>query len=435
MRSLAATVLSVLILVAGACASAVESTSDFPKLTGSYLGQKPPGLKPEVFAPGIVSTGVHEFSCSFTPDGKEFYFTRRDSSEATYIMVTRLDKGRWTKPEIVPFIEQTMAFEPRVTPDGKRLYFTMAKPLPDQRGMPMNIWYVERKGSGWGTAENPGPPFNPAAAMCMTVTKKGTVYTTDISRGPGTESIAVARLVDGKYQKLEPMGPPIDSGTRDMYPYVAPNESYMLFNSQRPSASKSSLFISFRNKDGDWGEPLAVDVGMDAGLPLVSPDAKFLFFTGGARGSSDIYWVSAKILNKSKLEAAAKAAKAAQDTGVSQTTAKGVTELKIEDLVVGTGAEARDGDTLSVHYTGWLEDGVKFDSSGDRNMPFEFVLGQGKVIQGWDKGVLGMKVGGKRKLTIPPAMGYGERGAANVIPPNATLIFEVELLDVMPPTQ
>jgi FKBP-type peptidyl-prolyl cis-trans isomerase len=113
------------------------------------------------------------------------------------------------------------------------------------------------------------------------------------------------------------------------------------------------------------------------------------------------------------------------------TTASG---LIIDDVLVGSGAVAAAGQKVSVHYTGWLfyggERGKKFDSSKDRGDPFEFPLGAGRVIKGWDEGVQGMKVGGKRTLTIPPNLGYGKGGAGNVIPPNATLIFEVELLAV-----
>jgi len=113
------------------------------------------------------------------------------------------------------------------------------------------------------------------------------------------------------------------------------------------------------------------------------------------------------------------------------------TEFQVIDTVVGDGATAKAGQTVDVHYTGWLYDtsgsenkGPKFDSSVDRGDPFSFLLGKGQVIAGWDNGVAGMRVGGQRVLVIPPEMGYGSRGAGGVIPPNATLLFEVELLDV-----
>jgi FKBP-type peptidyl-prolyl cis-trans isomerase len=109
------------------------------------------------------------------------------------------------------------------------------------------------------------------------------------------------------------------------------------------------------------------------------------------------------------------------------TTASG---LRYTDLKVGSGAEAKAGQTAVVHYTGWLTNGTKFDSSKDRDQPFSFPLGGGRVIKGWDEGVQGMMVGGTRKLTIPASLGYGAQGAGGVIPPNATLVFEVELLDL-----
>ena len=115
------------------------------------------------------------------------------------------------------------------------------------------------------------------------------------------------------------------------------------------------------------------------------------------------------------------------DAPDTQITASG---LKITELQVGEGAEASSGQTVAVHYRGTLENGKQFDASYDRGTPFNFPLGAGRVIKGWDEGVVGMKVGGKRKLVIPPDLAYGSRGAGGVIPPNATLVFEVELLDV-----
>jgi len=119
--------------------------------------------------------------------------------------------------------------------------------------------------------------------------------------------------------------------------------------------------------------------------------------------------------------------KVAQANQDAVRTASGLTYV---DEVVGNGPQPQSGQTVSVHYTGWLTNGQKFDSSLDRGQPFEFVLGAGQVIRGWDEGVASMKVGGTRRLTIPPALGYGARGAAGVIPANATLVFEVQLLGI-----
>ncbi|UCH62367.1 MAG: PD40 domain-containing protein [Fidelibacterota bacterium] len=271
-----------------------QGNSSKSQLQGPYLGQKAPGNTPQVFAPGIVSTDAHEFSCSFTPDGKEFYFTRRGPElNRNLIMVAKQIKDTWTEPEVAPFIENRVAFEPIATPDGKRLYFSV------QEGMQMNMCYVEREGDNWKAIKNPGHPFNPMKSMYVSMTLGGTIYTTDISEGPGREGIAVIKRINGQYRELERLGPPINVGKQEMYPFIAPDESYLIFNSTRTVEKiNSGLFISFKKQDGTWSDPQAIDVGMDAGCPIVSPDGKYFFFTAGERKKSDIYWVDAKFIEE-----------------------------------------------------------------------------------------------------------------------------------------
>jgi peptidylprolyl isomerase len=150
----------------------------------------------------------------------------------------------------------------------------------------------------------------------------------------------------------------------------------------------------------------------------------------GARGAGGVIPPNATLVFEVELVnilAGAPAAPTKVNDADYQTTATG---LKYYDFVVGTGASPKQGQQVTVHYTGWLVDGKKFDSSLDRGEPFGFAIGVGQVIRGWDEGVMSMKVGGKRQLVIPAELGYGARGAGGVIPANATLIFEVELLGV-----
>jgi hypothetical protein len=278
---------------------------------GPYLGQKPPGATPQVFAPGIVSTDAHEFSCSFTPDGKEFYFTRSESMQSpTLIMVSKCVDGVWTPPAPAAFNDTSgarpgggMSFEPAVTPDGRRLYFSSDRPVPGQpatTGMPMlNIWYVEREGDRWSEPQCPGAPFNPMKTMFISMTSAGTIYTADISAGMANNRIAVTRLKDGAYQPLEVLGPPVNVGPINNYPSIAPDESYLIFNRREKPGGPGSLLISFRKPDGSWGEPRPIDLGpLQAGQGVVSPDGKYLFFTAGERRKGDIYWVEAAFLKK-----------------------------------------------------------------------------------------------------------------------------------------
>ena len=287
-------------LLALLAVNTLAQKSEFPVLKGPYVGQKFPGTTPEIFAPGVISTPVHEFSCCFSPDGKEFYFTRNVAElNEKVIMVTRLRDGVWTAPAVVPFVENQFSFEPLITPDNKRLYFMSGKPIPGQPGPPLNVLYVEREGDEWGAPQNPGAPFNPVKTMFVSSTLDGTIYTTDISQGPGKESIVVSKPVDGKYTELKKLSAPINAETQSMYPYIAPDESYIIYISRMPSEKINEvLTISYMKPDGNWHEPQAVDIGMNAGLPFVSPDGKFLFFTGGEQGKSDIYWVSAKFIEE-----------------------------------------------------------------------------------------------------------------------------------------
>jgi len=272
--------------------------SDFPKLNGPYIGQTPPGTTPVKFAPGIVSTEGHEFACCFSPDGKEFYFSQRNpGTRQTAVMVCRQINGSWTKPEpFAAIMPEGFTFEPFITPDNKRLYFQTAGVV---NGKPeMMTKYVERTENGWSEIKTPGDPFNPGKTMHISATKDGTIYTTDISGGMGSESLGMIKKVNGKYEKLEKLSAPFNQTGKQQHPWIAPDESYIVFTVRRPGQDPVNvLSVSFRKNDKSWTEPVELNLGMDAGQPYISHDGKYLFFTSGdPRVGSDIYWVSTKII-------------------------------------------------------------------------------------------------------------------------------------------
>ena len=267
---------------------------NFPKLTGPYLGQKPPGNTPEVFALGIISTNNSpEAGSTFTPDLKEFYFVRgKDFQNKPAIMVCRETEDGWTIPEMAPFSGVYFDFEPNVTPDGTKMFFMRFDRSNDsiQRG----LWIMERVGDGWGE-----PRFH-ASGMYATATNNGTIYYTSSDEDEG---IVISRLVKSRYLEPEVVGGGVNTPYPGAHPCISPDESFIVFDSRRPDGkSKSDLYVCFRNGDGTWGDAFSLGSKLNEGsknCAALSPDGKYLFYTFFKSDSgSDIYWVNAKIIEE-----------------------------------------------------------------------------------------------------------------------------------------
>jgi len=266
-------------------------------LRGPYLGQKPPGLKPELFAPGIVSSArSFEFGLAIAPDGREIYFTRREDGGRNTILVSRLGDDGWTAPEEAPFAKGFPSGEPGLTPDGRKLFFNSNRPKSDSDQAEYGIWVVERAADGsWGEPRLHGP------GMCVTAARNGNLYMTDVSGlvSPDRPVIVYPRSGEGN-------GPPqrvgggVNAPTVADHAFIAPDESYILFDtSGRPGGQggEGDLHVCFRNPDGSWSEAFnlgdAINTPGTNFVPSVSPDGRYIFYMTGR----DIYWVSADILD------------------------------------------------------------------------------------------------------------------------------------------
>ena len=243
--------------------------------------------EPRIFAEGIVSTSGNEFGGVFTPDGKEFYFTRSVPRSYFYIIcVSRFKNGKWSEPETAPFSGRYRDFDAVISPDGSKLFFVSDRPVDGEVKTDYDIWLVERKGPGWSEPKNLGVPINTEASEWFaSVTKDGTLYfAADRSGGFRNTHIYRSRWVNGRYTEPERLPDAINSESIETEPYIAPDESFLLFSSYGRAGGSGDwdIYISY-NRNGVWSKAKKLGPRVNTSArdysPRLTPDGKYLFFT------------------------------------------------------------------------------------------------------------------------------------------------------------
>lgn len=297
---------------------------DSPVFTGPYFGQEPPGLSPELFAPGIVSSEHQEHSAlGFSPDGTEMWWSRwrlpHDlDKHPQVILFIKYENGRWSMPAVAPFSGEYRDGGPALSADGNKVFFYSRRPLRvDTDVMHDNdIWFSERTSDGWSRPINLGSIVNsPSTDATPCLAANGNLYFTSnriqYSDPIGNNDIFVSEPDDSGYKAPRALGPAINtSDAREAFPFIAPDESYIIFSRDNRRfdeernliSGNRKLMISFKDESGEWQE--AVDMGPDfmgTRFPSVSPDMKYLFFTKYTDGGhEDFYWVDAAVIDSIK---------------------------------------------------------------------------------------------------------------------------------------
>jgi hypothetical protein len=288
----------ILLLSTVMLSSTVQAQDEMPVLKGPYLGQKLPGLTPEIFAPGIVSTGQRDGSGFFSPDMKEFYFTRKsDEGNKWSLIGFKSDNNRWHQSVVRPRVGR-----PNISPDGKTMH--------------LGKQYMTRNGDGWSEIKSLGSPYEEIRIMRLMSSSKGT-YVLDEGTRDGNGVLRYSSLKDGVREEPKPFGKEINTGTWNAHPFIAPDESYLIWDGERDSGfGDNDLYISFRQQNGAWGEAINMGDKINTEAPengaSVTPDGKYLFFnrnTGvgdvnrnAGVGDGDLYWVDAQIIENLKLK-------------------------------------------------------------------------------------------------------------------------------------
>jgi len=304
--SLANRVFPVLVLTV-ACACARAQVSRGP--AGPHASQTPPGVVPELFAPGLVSGDGDQGGVVVSPGGREIYFwtiENRGGRITSTIRVTRLVNGAWTSPEVVPFSGTHMDGYLAMRPDGSRLYFQSTRPIDRSESThEYNLWYVERQGDGWSEARPMGRPINGRDNTSgASVTADGTLYFTLMDLQSGHSEIYRSRLADGAYQEPERLPDAVNALFQTCDSYVAPDGSYLVFVAfpgRGHTNNPGGLYVSFRESTGAWSAARDVRLALGAAegsSATISPDGRYLFFTRRSDGPQglDVYWVSTDVL-------------------------------------------------------------------------------------------------------------------------------------------
>lgn len=283
---------------------------DSPKLNGQYLGQKPPGMTPEIFAPAFVSTKEYgELNAVFTKNGNEFYFSRRGVPDKySTIMVTRQVNGSWSDPEPVNFSGIKDDIDLFITTDGKSMIFCSYQgKSSDVKSYPNHdFWISNRIAERWSS---PMPFANEAVSeyedYFPVVTSNGNLYFNSQRGGPGTNDIYISKYLNGKYTEAEKLPGPINTQYREFDAFVNQDEVLMIFSSEKPGGyGRSDLYISLKKNNGSWSEPYNLGKSVNSEFSeyaaTITPDGKYLFFTSNRNGSEDIFWFSTNIIEELK---------------------------------------------------------------------------------------------------------------------------------------
>ena len=309
-----------------------QTTTDFSKLKGPYLGQTPPGLIPELFAPGYISTRNTEWTLTFMPGGNEAYYTIQGLNSYNHLVCVKSVNGVWQQPEIALFSNPDHNADPYISPDGKKLFFWSNGPekAGEEAANNSDIWYVNRIGDGWSKPIRLDSTINTTSWQIFpTVASNGNLYfSSRYSDSKGGYDIYRCEFINGKYAAPVNLGDSINTSMLEQEPFIAPDESYIIFGSDRhaPRSNNWDLYISFRKKDGSWTTAVNMDDKINSSAmdqaAIVTSDGKYLFFSssrvkeynpaskdfnyktviealsGPQNGNSDVYWVDAKIINE-----------------------------------------------------------------------------------------------------------------------------------------